>query len=89
LEEKTMKAINTIALILVIIGAINWGLWGFFQFDFVAWLLGGHSTTGSRIAYGVIGPSDTAAKRAVQPTPLLQAAASNLIQAILSAVQTG
>ena len=32
-----MKALDTIALLLVIIGAINWGLIGFFQFDLVAY----------------------------------------------------
>jgi uncharacterized membrane protein YuzA (DUF378 family) len=50
-----MKALNVIALILVIIGAINWGLWGFFQFDFVAWLFGGASVTASRVIYAIIG----------------------------------
>jgi uncharacterized protein len=50
-----VKALNVIALILVIIGAINWGLWGFFQFDFVAWLFGGASTTVSRVIYAIIG----------------------------------
>ena len=32
---------DTIALILSIIGCINWGLVGIFQFDLVAWLFGG------------------------------------------------
>jgi len=36
-----MKSLDTIALILVIVGALNWGLWGVFQFDLVAALLGG------------------------------------------------
>lgn len=49
------KAINVLAYILVIIGALNWGLWGFFQFDLVAWLFGGNTTTLSRIIYGVVG----------------------------------
>jgi len=50
-----MKAINIIALILIVIGALNWGLWGFFEFDLVAWLFGGASTTGSRIIYSLVG----------------------------------
>lgn len=52
-----MKAIHVIALTLVIIGALNWGLWGFFQFDFVAWLFGGDETVISRIVYCLIGIS--------------------------------
>lgn len=50
-----MKVINVIALILIIIGALNWGLWGFFQFDFVAWLCGGDSSWLSRLIYAIIG----------------------------------
>lgn len=50
-----MKALNVVAFILVIIGAINWGLWGFFQFDLVAWLFGGNTTGLSRVIYGIIG----------------------------------
>ena len=52
-----MKALNVIALILVIVGALNWGLWGFFQFDFVAWLFGGNSNWIARIVYALIGIS--------------------------------
>ena len=36
-----MKIIDRIALILVIVGALNWGSVGFFAFDCVAWLFGG------------------------------------------------
>jgi len=43
------------ALTLVIIGAINWGLIGFFQFDLVAALFGGMSSWISRILYALIG----------------------------------
>ena len=49
-----MKIIDTIELILVIIGSINWGLLGFFQFDLVAAIFGDMSTF-SRIIYSVIG----------------------------------
>lgn len=51
-----MKALNTIALILVIVGAINWGLIGFFDFDLVAALLGNMSVA-SRIVYSLVGIS--------------------------------
>ena len=50
-----MKAISFIALILIIVGALNWGLWGFFQFDLVAWLFGGNSTWLARLVYAVVG----------------------------------
>lgn len=49
-----MKFINIIALLLVIIGAINWGLIGFFQFDLVATIFGDMSIF-SRIIYSIIG----------------------------------
>lgn len=50
-----MKCLNVIAFILVIIGALNWGLWGFFQFDFVAWLFQGNTSWMSRFVYDIIG----------------------------------
>ena len=46
---------DTLALILSIIGSINWGLVGIFQFDLVAWLFGGQGSVISRIIYTVIG----------------------------------
>ncbi len=46
---------DAIALILTIIGSINWGLVGIFQFDLVAWLFGGAGAIVSRIIYTVIG----------------------------------
>ena len=49
------KFTKAVVLALTIIGAINWGLWGFFQFDLVAWLCGGNTTWPSRIVYAVIG----------------------------------
>lgn len=44
-----------VALALAVIGALNWGLWGFFQFDLVAWLFDGNTSTLSRIIYAIIG----------------------------------
>ena len=49
-----MKIVDTIALIVIIIGAINWGLLGFFQFDLVAAIFGDMSIF-SRIIYAIIG----------------------------------
>lgn len=43
------------ALVLVIIGAINWGLISLFQFDLVAAIFGGSAMLLSRIVYGIIG----------------------------------
>lgn len=51
-----MKIIDTIALILVIIGAINWGLIGAFNFNLVDTLFGEMSTV-SRIVYILVGIS--------------------------------
>lgn len=50
-----MKCLNFLSLILVIIGALNWGLWGFFQFDFVAWIASGNTTWFARLIYSLIG----------------------------------
>ena len=41
--------LDVIALILTVIGGINWGLIGIFQFDLVAWLFGGQGAVLSRI----------------------------------------
>ena len=43
------------ALLLVIVGALNWGLIGLFQFDLVAALLGGQASLFSRIVYSLVG----------------------------------
>lgn len=51
-----MKVIDKIALVLMIIGAINWGLIGFFGFDLVATIFGEMSVI-SRIVYGLVGIS--------------------------------
>ncbi len=46
---------DTLALIISIIGCINWGLVGIFQFDLVAWLFGGTGALLSRIVYTIVG----------------------------------
>ncbi|WP_409290049.1 DUF378 domain-containing protein [Peribacillus sp. SCS-37] len=50
-----MSAIQRIALVLTIIGAVNWGLVGFFQFDLVAAIFGGQDSALARIIYGLVG----------------------------------
>ena len=52
-EDMTM-IMDRIALIITIIGALNWGSIGLFRFDIVAWLLGGQTALGSRIVYTVV-----------------------------------
>ena len=46
--------LDRISLILVVIGAINWGAIGLFQFDIVAWLFGGQDAIISRIVYTLV-----------------------------------
>ena len=48
-----MAVIDKIALALVIIGALNWGLIGIFSFDLVAWLLGSMSAV-TRVIYTLV-----------------------------------
>ncbi len=45
---------DRLALILAIIGGINWGSIGLFQFDIVAWICGGQTSIVSRIVYVVV-----------------------------------
>ena len=47
--------IDRIALILVIIGALNWGSIGIFGFDIVAWMFGGQLSAVSRIIFTLVG----------------------------------
>ncbi len=49
-----MKYANCLALTITIIGAINWGLIGFFNFNLVSWLFGDMSLL-SRIIYSLVG----------------------------------
>lgn len=51
-----MNAMDWVAWILVIVGALNWGLVGFFEFDLVATLFG-EMTTFSKIVYDLVGLS--------------------------------
>ena len=47
--------IDKIALILLIIGGLNWGSIGLFGFDAVAWMFGGQGALVSRIIFAVVG----------------------------------
>ena len=47
--------LNKLALIITIVGALNWGSIGLFQFDLVAWICGGAGSLLARIIYTVVG----------------------------------
>lgn len=49
-----MMIIDRIALALTVIGALNWGSIGLFEFDIVAWICGGQMSLLSRIIYTIV-----------------------------------
>ena len=51
---KMMMIIDKIALVIAIIGTLNWGSVGLFSFDAVAWISGGATTILARIIYVVV-----------------------------------
>jgi uncharacterized membrane protein YuzA (DUF378 family) len=53
-EVSKEMIINKIALIISIIGSLNWGLVGLFSFDLVAWISGGPETLLARIIYVIV-----------------------------------
>lgn len=60
-EETNMpRTLYIIALLLVVVGALNWGLVGLFQFDLVAALFGGQAAIMSRVVYTLVGLSGIA-----------------------------
>ena len=52
--REEIMLLDRIALALTIIGAINWGSIGLFQFDIVAWICGGQDAVASRIIYTIV-----------------------------------
>ena len=50
-----MKVLRNIALVFLIIGGLNWGLIGLFDFTLVAFLFDGFSVIISRIIYSIVG----------------------------------
>ncbi len=46
--------LDKISLILVVIGALNWGSIGLFQFDIVGWICGGQDSIVARIIYTLV-----------------------------------
>ena len=45
------RMLDKLALFILLVGGINWGLVGLFEFDLVAWLFGGSASIISRIVY--------------------------------------
>jgi len=50
-----MKTVDILAAVLLVVGGLNWGLWGAFEFDLVAALFGGNTAMLSKLIYGVVG----------------------------------
>ena len=53
-----MKGLTAVAIALVIVGGLNWGLVAIAEFDLVAWIFGedfGTTNVASRIVYGLVG----------------------------------
>ena len=65
------KSLNVVSLILLIVGGLNWGLVGLFQFDLVAAIFGGTQAGFSRLIYLLVGVSAV-----WQLVPLYRAASS-------------
>jgi len=54
-ERRFFMIMDRIALVLAIIGGLNWGCVGLFRFDVVAYLFGGQTSTLSRVIYTLVG----------------------------------
>ena len=54
ITQREVGFMDTLALIVSIIGCVNWGLVGIFQFDLVAWLFGGAGSLFSRLVYTAV-----------------------------------
>jgi uncharacterized membrane protein YuzA (DUF378 family) len=50
-----MKALDIIAAILLVVGGLNWGLWGAFEFDLVGALFGGQTAILAKFVYCLVG----------------------------------
>lgn len=64
-----MKTLDVIAAVLLVVGGLNWGLWGAFEFDLVATLFGSNTAVLAKIVYVLVGLAavyQAAAYRAIQ-----------------------
>ena len=55
MDMSAITWVDRLALALIIIGGLNWGLIGILDFDLVAWLFGGQTATVSRVIYTLVG----------------------------------
>ena len=52
-----MKPLRVLTLVLLIVGGLNWGLWGLLEFDLVAAVFGGNTSMLSKVVYTLVGVS--------------------------------
>ncbi len=50
-----MKTVDILAAVLLVVGGLNWGLWGLFQIDLVALVGGGNTALISKLVYTLVG----------------------------------
>ena len=50
-----MKSLDILAAVLLVVGGLNWGLWGILEFDLVATIFGGNTAILSKVIYSVVG----------------------------------
>ena len=50
-----MRTLDVIVAALLVVGGLNWGLWGLFQFDLVAAIFGGGAAAVARVVYILVG----------------------------------
>lgn len=64
-----MKTLDVITAVLLVVGGLNWGLWGLFELDLVAVLFGGNTAVLAKIVYtlvGLVAVYQAAAYKAIQ-----------------------
>ncbi|MHC4129250.1 MAG: DUF378 domain-containing protein [Planctomycetota bacterium] len=50
-----MKIFDILAAVLLVVGGLNWGLWGAFEFDLVAAIMGGNTAVLAKMVYCLVG----------------------------------
>ncbi len=50
-----MRTLDIIAAVLLVVGGLNWGLWGLLEFDLVAAIFGGNTTMLAKVVYTLVG----------------------------------
>lgn len=52
-----MKALDVLCAVLLVVGGLNWGLWGLLEFDLVATIFGGNTAILAKVVYTLVGLS--------------------------------